>query len=120
MSPENPEPSEDEITKALNKRLDEDAKQEKLSAEVDKRVKGINEDKEKKQKETEVREAKFTDEAGKKKKTVKEKDSVECSNCNSTNMEKVSNDDDTYVYQGQSISAVYECNECGRRSGVAG
>ncbi len=119
MSQEKIELSDDEITDALNKRLDEDAKQEKLNTEVDKRIKVINDDREKKQKETEVREAKFTDETGKKKKTVKERESIECYKCGSTDLEKITDDSDTFVYKGKDISAVYHCNECGRNSGVA-
>jgi DNA-directed RNA polymerase subunit RPC12/RpoP len=118
MGNEGIEVTDDEITTALNKRLEEDAKKDKLNEEVEKRVKVINEDKEKKRKETEVREAKFTDTESGKKKTVGKKEDIECCYCDSKDLEKISDDDDTYVYQGKDISAVYKCNDCGRTSGV--
>lgn len=118
MSIENIELSDDEISKALNKRLEEDSREEKLDAEVSKRMEVINKDKEKKKEELRVREATFTDEGSKKKKIVKGKDTVTCASCGSEDMDKISNDDDTFIYKGQNVSAVYICNKCRKRSGV--
>lgn len=118
MTKEEIELSDDEITKALNKRLNEDAKQEKLEKAVDKKLEEQKKVETREKKEQEVHEATFTDETDKKKKKVKTKGKIECATCGSEDMVKISNDEDTYFYKGTDISEVYKCNDCGRRSGI--
>jgi predicted RNA-binding Zn-ribbon protein involved in translation (DUF1610 family) len=123
MSIEKIELDEDDVTKALNKRLEEDAKQEALDKEVESRLTKKRAEAETKRKALEVHEAIFKDETtGKEKKITSGKTKMKCWNCGGTDMEKQEfpDDADTYVYRGQDISEVWKCNDCGRSSGVEG
>lgn len=110
MNGESVEPTDDEITKALNERLDEEKKEKALNEAVEKKLE--------ERKSLEVKEAVFTDDTKKDKKTVRIKEDIECATCGSKDMEKISDDADTFIYKKQDITAVYKCNKCGRRSGV--
>lgn len=113
MNSENIELDEDEISKELNRRLDEDRKKTALEDEVNKR---FLVEKEKRK----VHEATFEDTTEKKsrKRKVVEPEVITCATCGSTNMTKISNDSDVFVYEGREVTAVFYCNDCGRRSGV--
>ncbi len=111
--------SDDEITKALNIRLDDEAKENKLNEEVEKRLTKHHADEEKKKKENEVHEATFVDKTDdKKKKAVKVKTVVECASCGSEDTFKISDDDNTYFYKKRDIKEVYRCKRCGKNSGI--
>jgi ribosomal protein S14 len=118
MNVETIELEEDKVTKALNKRMDEEARQEALDKEVDKRLAKKKTDDEEREKKDEVHEATFEDETDGKKKKVKTKEKVECASCGSDDVVKTSNDEDLFNYRGRDVKAVYHCNNCGRRSGV--
>ncbi len=112
--------SDDEITKLLNKRLDDEARGKKVEEEVEKRYLKHQADEDKKAKELEVHEATFTDDTDeKKKKVVKVKTVVECASCGSEDTVKISDDDDTYFYKKRDVKEVWQCNRCRRRTGVA-
>ena len=121
MSIEKIELDEDEVTKALNKRLEEDAKQDAMNKEVESRLTKKRAEAETKRKELEVHEATFKDETTQTEKVISTgKTKIKCWNCNGTDLEKMEfpDDADQYVYQGVQMKEVWVCNDCGRRSGV--
>lgn len=119
MNTENVEITDDEVTKELNRRLNEEAKADKLNEAVEKKLTEHREAEAKRKKALEVHDATFTDETDKKKKKIITKTKIECYYCGSEDLEKYTDDDNIYIYKGTDIAEGYRCNNCGRKTGVA-